>query len=126
MRKTALAAALAALAFCACAKDPLPPARELIRNGDHAGAIALLEDARSKRPEDKAVRYQLFALYRYMMVQGPAAGQEAFAAKAVSEYDWICKSEGISPEYSAQEESLRKGPASNKRYEEARRPIYVH
>ncbi len=125
MRRLILSMSLGMAFLVACAKDPVPVARELIRKNDYLGAITLLEEAEPNRPEDRALHYQLFVLYRYLGAQGEASKQDLYAAKAIRMYDWICKVEKIDVDYGNLEESLRRAPASRPRYEEARRPVYV-
>src|SRR3954471_17928296 len=85
-----------AMAVAGCAKAPDTRAADMLKAGDRAGALSLLEGARAKKPDAKPARYMLFVLYQYLVSQGEPARHEAYLQSAIAEYSWIARDAGLS------------------------------
>lgn len=125
MRSVLISLVLGAfLALAACGRDRTQAAVGLVGAGDYNAALASLEAARGEAPDDLAVRYLLFVIYKHLAIHGAAADQAGYQDKAIVEYDVIVKAEGIPPDYREMEKSLKAKPESARRLAQARRPVY--
>ena len=114
-----------ALAPAGCAKAPDTRAAEMLKAGDRAGALSLLEGFRAKKPGALPTRYLLFVLYQNLAAQGEPARHEAYLQSAIAEYSWIAREAGLSADYRDMEGSLKSTPATRAAYEAAYNAVYA-
>jgi len=112
------------LALAACGGGPSQAGIEKLRQGDRLGALAELEAARAKHPDERLLHYQLFVLYRYLQDQGDPAKAEQFQKAAFDEYLWITRAEGMAADFKDMEGTLKAGPKSQADFQAAYANVY--
>jgi len=118
-----LALALA-LGIAACGGDPMKDANQSLANHDLASAESQLQVLVQAKPDLRPAHMQYFVLLRYLALQGNAAQQDAYQNKAISEFDWLVKSYGLTADYRDMEGSLKANPQAGMDLTVARRPLY--
>jgi hypothetical protein len=125
MRKMLVSAlALLLLAPLSCAKNPENLAAELLKSGDRAKAIQVLEQAKLSKPENAQTHYMLFVLYQYLVAQGEPAKADAYLQNAIGEYSWIAKDAALPVDYKDMEGSLKSTDKTRAAYEAAYAAVY--
>lgn len=123
LRKTFFTAVLG-LALAACSQDPVKPLFEALKSGDYARTESISDELVAKQPQSKPVHAVRFALFRHLSVHGPADKQAAYVTKSIAEYDALCQSLGLKPDYANMEDSLRSSPEGKTLLQAARGPLY--
>lgn len=124
MRKILAVLALVSALLSACGKKPETIALDLLKAGDRAQALQVLEAAKAQKPEQAQTRYLLFVIYEYMVSQGEPARHDKFLASAIDEYSWLAKSAGIPADYRDMEGSLKSSEKTKAAYEAAYAAVY--
>lgn len=114
---------LLALSLAACGKK-VDQVALLLKAGDQAKAIELLEAQKAKEPELRRNHELLFVLYQYQVAQGEPAKHDAYLQSAIGEYSWLAKDSGISPDYKDMESSLKATDKSRASFEAAYKLVY--
>jgi hypothetical protein len=118
-----LALALA-LGLAACGGDPMKDASQALADHDLGAAEGQLQALVKAKPDLRAAHMEYFVLLRYLALQGNASQQDAYQNKAITEFDWLVKSYGLTADYKDMEGSLKANPQASLDLTIARRPLY--
>lgn len=122
---TMVLAALALMSCAACGSDPLAGVAEAMKKGDHAGALAIVEQAKRDKPESPQAHFQALLLYRLLSAQGDPRKQAYYDEKGLDEYRWIISKTGAQSNYTDIEGSLKASDKTKAEFDKAYASVYA-